>query len=509
MRKALVIALAACCLSAAAPKKPKLIVTIVVDQFRYDYLSRFRSQYTGGLHRLLTQGAVFADAHYVHVPTITAVGHSTILSGATPSVSGIVGNDWYDREENAAVTSVSDKTTQLVGGALVNGAPQVGSSPRRMLVDTLGDEIKMAGGKSRTIGVSLKDRSAILPTGRMSDGAYWFDVRSGAVVTSTYYAGELPAWVKDYNAGHPADRYKTVVWMGHKLPQDTTYYTALESTPFGNELVEEFAERALAAEQLGKHEGTDLFVVSFSSNDYVGHDYGPDSPEARDTAVRTDALLDKLLQAIDSQAGSNNVLYVLTADHGGAPLPEANLARKMPGGRFLTANIRKAVQDALVKAYGPGEWVKGNFDLGVYLDRELIASKHLDLPAVQQEAARALMAMGHVSRVYTNDDVIHGRILQDEVSRKVANGFNVKRSPDVMFIPDPYWVVRTSDKGTSHATPFHYDTHVPVVFMGAGLRAGTYYQSVIVNDIAPTLAAILDIEAPSGSIGRVLTEMFE
>jgi hypothetical protein len=511
MKKALLLALAACCVTIAAPKKPKLIVTIVLDQFRFDYLTRYGSEYTGGLHRLLTRGAVFTDAHYIHVPTITAVGHSTILSGATPSVSGIIGNDWYDREEKAAVTSVSDKTTKLVGGALVNGAPQIGSSPRRMLVDTLCDEIKIAGGagKSRTIGVSLKDRSAILPTGRMADGAYWFDVKSGAVVTSTFYTDDLPQWVKDYNAPHPADRYKGQTWMGHKMPTDATYYTAIESTPFGNELVAEIAERALAAEQLGKHQGTDVFLVSFSSNDYVGHDYGPDSPEAHEIAVRTDALLDKLLTAIDRQAGAGNVLVVLTADHGGAPLPEANQARKMPGGRFISTDIKKIVQEHLVKTYGPGEWVKGNWDLSVYLDRELIAARKLDLAAVEQEAARAVTSMGHVSRVYTYEDVAHGRVLQDEVSRKLANGFNLKRSADVIFIPDPYWVVRLTDKGTSHATPFHYDTHVPVIFMGAGLRPGMYQQKIAVNDIAPTLAAILEIEAPAGSIGRILTEMFE
>jgi hypothetical protein len=509
MKKILALALTACGLLVAVPKKPKLIVTIVVDQFRFDYLSRYRTEYKGGLHRLLTQGAVFADAHYVHVPTITAVGHSTILSGATPSVSGIIGNDWYDREEGAAVTSVSDKTTKLVGGALVNGAPQIGSSPRRLLVDTLPDEIKMAGGKSRSVGVSLKDRSAILPTGKMADGAYWFDVKSGAVVTSTYYAADLPGWAKDYNANHPADRYKSVEWMGHKLPQDSNYYTALESTPFGNELVEEFAERALASEQLGTHDGTDVFVVSFSSNDYVGHDYGPDSPEAHDISLRTDVLLDKLMQAIDRQAGGGNVIYVLTADHGGAPLPEANQARKMPGGRFLAPNIKKAVQDSLEKRYGPGDWVKGTWDLAVFLNRDLIATKKLNLSEVQHEAGQALLGMGHVSRVYTHDDITQGRVQQDEVSRKVSNGFNDKRGADVIFIPDPYWVVRLTDKGTSHATPFHYDTHVPVIFMGSGVRPGTYYQPVIVNDIAPTLAAILDVEAPAGSIGRVLTEMFE
>src|SRR5262249_1314848 len=378
MKKVFALALASVCLAAAVPKKPKLIVTIVLDQFRFDYLSRYRSEFKGGLHRLLTQGAVFADAHYIHVPTLTAVGHSTMLSGATPTVSGIIANEWYDREEGAAVTSVSDKTTKLLGGA-----PAIGASPRRMLVDTIGDEIKIAGGKSRTIGVSLKDRSAILPLGRTGDGAYWFDTQTGAVVTSTYYADDLPAWAKQFNAPHPADRYKGVTWMGHKMPTDTTYYTALESTPFGNELVEEFAERALAAEQLGKHEGTDVFVVSFSSNDYVGPDYGFESAEARETSIRTDALLDKLMQAIDRQAGAGNVLYVMTADHGAAPLPEANWARKMPGGRFISANIKKVVQDALEKHHGPGEWVKGNWDISVYLNRDLIAAKHLSLATVQ------------------------------------------------------------------------------------------------------------------------------
>src|SRR5262249_12963362 len=303
-------------------------------------------------------------------------------------------------------------------------------------------------------------------------GAYWFDTQTGAVVTSTYYADDLPAWAKQFNAPHPADRYKGVTWMGHKMPTDTTYYTALESTPFGNELVEEFAERALAAEQLGKHEGTDVFVVSFSSNDYVGHDYGFESAEARETSIRTDALLDKLMQAIDRQAGAGNVLYVMTADHGAAPLPESNWARKMPGGRFISANIKKVVQDALEKHHGPGEWVKGNWDISVYLNRDLIAAKHLSLATVQQEAAQALAGLPGVLRVYTHDDLSHGRAPNDEITKKVAHGFNVKRGADVEFIPEPYWVVRLTDKGTSHATPFHYDTHVPVIFMGQGIKTG-------------------------------------
>src|ERR1035437_400967 len=281
MRKALLCALAAVCLAGAAPKKPKLVLTIVVDQFRYDYLTRFRSEYSGGLARLLTQGAVFTNAGYIHVPAITAVGHSTILTGATPSMSGIVGNDCYDRDEAVRVSSVSDAKTQLLGGS----GP--GSSPYRLLVSTVGDELKMAGGgKPRVIGVSLKDRAAILPSGHMADGAFWFDVKTGNFVSSSYYYKELPAWAREFNAPRPADKYRGVTWLGHKMPEDNAkLFTELEVTPFGNELIEAFAERALAAEQLGTREFTDLLTVSYSSNDYVGHKYGPDSPEVHEMAL--------------------------------------------------------------------------------------------------------------------------------------------------------------------------------------------------------------------------------
>src|SRR5450759_3422850 len=256
MRKALLCVLAAVCLAGAAPKKPKLVLAIVVDQFRYEYLTRFRSEYNGGLARLLSQGAVFTNASYIHVPAITAVGHSTFLTGATPSVSGIVGNDWYDRDEGVKVSSVSDAKTQLLG------ASGAGSSPNRLLVSTVGDELKIAGGgKPRVIGVSLKDRAAILPSGHMADGAYWFDPKTGNFVSSSYYYKELPAWVQEFNAPGLADKYRGVTWLGHKMPEDNAkLFTALEATPFGNELIEDFTEQALAAEQLGTREFTDLLT---------------------------------------------------------------------------------------------------------------------------------------------------------------------------------------------------------------------------------------------------------
>src|SRR5258708_26097876 len=284
MKRVLLCMLAAACLAGAAAKKPKLILAIVVDQFRYDYLTRFRSEYKGGLARLLSQGAVFTNANYIHVPAITAVGHSTVLSGAPPSTSGIVGNDWYDRDEGAHVTSVSDARTQLLGGS----GP--GSSPNRLVVSTGGGELKMAGaGKPRVIGVSLKDRAAILPAGHMADGAFWFDVTTGNFVSSSFYYKELPGWAQEFNAPRPADKYRGLTWLGHKMPEDNArLFTALEATPFGNELIEAFAERALTAEQLGMRESTDILTVSYSSTDYGGHDYGPDSAEVHDGALATD-----------------------------------------------------------------------------------------------------------------------------------------------------------------------------------------------------------------------------
>ena len=298
-----------------------------------------------------------------------------------------------------------------------------------------------------------------------------------------------------------------MVWLGHKLTVDPAkLYTALESTPYGNELIEAFAERAVEAEQLGKHDGTDLLTVSFSSNDYVGHAYGPESPEARDTAIRTDQLLGKLLGVVDRQAGAANVLVVFTADHGAPPMPEANHARHMPGGRILPGQIKEAVQTALAAKFGAGDWVAGNWDLAVYLNRRLIAQKGLDRAEVEKEAARALAAMPHIFRVYTLDQVARGETLHDEITQRVVNGFNLRRGPDLELIPDPYWMA-TAGKGITHAAPFSYDVHVPVIFMGPGIKPGRYNGTILVNDIAPTLATMLDIETPSGSVGRVLTEM--
>jgi predicted AlkP superfamily pyrophosphatase or phosphodiesterase len=503
MKRILACALAAASFLAAAPKKPKLVLAIVIDQFRYDYLTRFRGDYHAGFERLLTKGAVFTNARYEHFPTVTAVGHSTFLSGAIPSISGIIANDWYDRDEGKTVTSVADAATKLLGGS----GSSAGSSPHRMLVDTVGDELKMADeNKSKVIGISLKDRAAILPAGHMANGAYWFDSRSGNFVSSTYYFADLPAWVKEFNSARPADQYQGATWLSKVMPAvGPSLYSAIDASPYANEMIEHMAEAAIQAEQLGQRDVTDLLAVSFSANDYVGHASGPDSAEVHEISVQTDKVLEKLFNAIDQKIGLDNVIVVLTGDHGVAPLPEVNVQRKMPGGRLPAGIVSKTVQAALVKKYGDGSWIVSNAEHSIYLNLDLIAQKNLAAADVNRAAADAAMTIPHVFRVYTREQLINGAVLADEVARRVSNGYYARRGADVEVLLEPYWIF--TQTGATHGAAFGYDAHVPVLFMGLGIRAGRYDNAIAINDIAPTLAAMLEVETPSGSVGRVLTEM--
>lgn len=485
-----------------APRKPKLVLAIVVDQFRYDFLTRFRGEYSGGLLRMLTRGAVFANANYEQAPTVTAIGHSILMSGAMPSVSGIIGNDWFEPASGKRITSVEDASVKLLGGSSEGGA-----SPRRFLVDTIGDELKMAsGGKSRVIGISLKDRSAILPAGHMADGAFWIEAKTGNVVSSSYYFPDLPAWTRDLNASKPADKYSGTTWLDHTLLKlgDAGYYASLPPTPFSNELIELIAERAIAADKLGQRQVTDLLTISFSGNDYVGHEYGPDSPEVRYAAVQTDKVMSKLFSYLETTVGMQNVLVVLTADHGVAPLPELSVQRRMGGGRMPVRTVADAVQAKLDERFGKAKWILSVAEW-LSFDRELIRQKKLDPAEVERVAAEAALAVPHVARVYTRSDLLAGKTPGDAISRRVLNGFHPLRSPDLMVILEPYWVYAV--KGATHGSPYNYDSHVPIIFMGPGVKAGKYNKPAAPNDIAPTVATMLELEIPSGSSGRILEEM--
>jgi predicted AlkP superfamily pyrophosphatase or phosphodiesterase len=485
--------------------KPKLVLAIVLDQFRYDYLQRFRNEYTAGMEQLLTKGAVFLNARYDHVPTVTSVGHAAFMTGAYPSVHGIMGYQWFDRKSGKVIDSAADDSVKLIGG---NGGSA--ASPHNLLTSTIGDEIKIANKEQcKVLSISLKDYSAILSAGHMADGVFWFDSKSGNFVSSSYYMSDLPVWAKAFNARRLADSYKGKTWHGIKLDEEpgSKLNAKLPVTPFGNELVEEMAESAIKGEQIGRHSQTDLLVLSFSANDYVGHEFGPDSVEARDMAIAADKLLGKLFAFLDAKIGMANVTVVLTADHGVAPMPEVNTERKMPGGRVSTSKIRDAIQKGLVQKFGRGDWISRALDESIYLNWDLINSKKLDRESVNRVAAQAALTIPHVARVYTREQLLNGYGMGDPIGRRVMHSFSAQRGADLYILFDPYYI--TSSSGTTHGSPYGYDTHVPVIFMGPGIKTERFGASIVVNDIAPTLATILDIETPIGAEGRILSEIFD
>jgi len=494
----------------------RLVLLIAVDQFRYDYLTRFQAEYTGGIKRLLTGGAVFTDANLEHYPTVTAIGHATMLSGATPSVSGIIGNDWFDRETGATVTSVSDPTVQPLGATTGSAA-----SPRRLLVSTLGDELKMASralkgaaDAPRVFGVSLKDRSAILPVGRGADAAYWWDTTTGSFVTSTYYIAKAPEWLRVSNERKSTDAHAGASWTAvsspsislRRLPAErgAALYSAVYGSPFGNELLLNFAGELLERERLGTRDATDLLSVSFSSNDSVGHTYGPDSPEVRDIAIRTDRAIGHLLNQVDKTIGLQHTLVAFTSDHGVAPVPESLRDRGLPGGRMTTKELFEPIQQALVARFGDGKWLVATAGSSPYLNYDLIETLRLEASEVRRVAAAAAIKVPHVARVYTRDQLLRGDVPTDRIGTRVLRGFNAQRSGDLEIILEPYWMRQA--QGTTHGTPYGYDAHIPLILMGRGIRPGTYSGHVALNDLAPTLSTLAGVEIPAGSAGRVLTE---
>ena len=421
MKKILLLVLASAVLVAAAPRaqqRPnapaiRLVLLIAVDQFRYDYLTRFRSDFTAGFKKLLTDGAVFTNAYLEHYPTVTAIGHATMLSGATPSVSGIIGNDWFDRESGKTVASVTDNAVKPVG------APDAAAaSPRRLLVGTLGDEMKLASGAPkgainapRAIGLSLKDRSAIMTVGRGADAAYWFDTKTGSFVTSTYYMSEPPAWMRAFNGRRVADALAGHTWLPlsgqapvlRQFPKETdsTLYEAVFGSPFGNQMLLDVAKTVIDEERLGQRGVTDLLTVGFSSNDSVGHTYGPDSPQVRDIAIRTDRAVGELLDHVDKLVGLQHTLVALTSDHGVAPLPESLTQRSLPGGRIANKELFGAIEQALAAHFGPGQWLMATAGSSPYLNYSLIAERQLDAAEVRTGGRRRRVGRAaRGSRVY-------------------------------------------------------------------------------------------------------------
>ncbi|HJZ67594.1 MAG TPA: alkaline phosphatase family protein [Blastocatellia bacterium] len=525
--------------ASGAITKPKLVLVIVIDQFRYDYLERFGDLLgSGGFKRLLNDGALFANANYDYVPTFTACGHAAIFSGSVPAQDGIVGNAFFDRESGRTRVMVSDDSAHLVtpaGLATKSGA----ASPRSLTGTTIGDQMRLATSfQSKVIAVSLKDRAAVLPGGMRPNGAFWFDEATGEFVTSDYYSKELPAWVKKFDADVRAAKYFGAKWerslgpdayrraqtenlpvqrhaLGLRFPYVVTagetkpgpkFYNVFELTPFASEYLEDFGKAAVEGESLGADGFPDLLSISFSSPDLTGHYYGPDSQEIEDTYVRLDRVIADLLSFVDRKVGLANTIIAVTGDHGVAPVPEYMRSLGFDAGRLVSSEVVDAANKALGARFGAGKWVVGFVNDQMYLDQKLISEKKIDVAEAERVAGEAALSFPGIVNYFTRTQLSEGRVPTGPVARRVMNGFNRKYAGDVWLITKPYWFFQEGDVATTHGSAYNYDTHVPVILFGANLKPGRYNADCSPSDIAPTIAALLGIEPPSNRTGRVLVE---
>jgi predicted AlkP superfamily pyrophosphatase or phosphodiesterase len=511
--------------------RPKLVVGIVIDQMRYDYLYRYKPYYgKNGFNRLMSEGTNFTFAHFNYVPTYTAPGHTSIYTGTAPFYHGIISNDWFDKQKKEMMYCVKDTLTTSVGSSDDEGA----MSPRRLLASTITDQLKLAtNGASKIISISLKDRAAILPGGHMANAAYWYDNKTGDFISSSYYMKSLPEWVADFNRKKLADKYLSQEWNLLKpdsdyqisAPDEVPYeydvfaegktsfphsfknvnsaskYEALESTPFGNDIVEKFVKAALINENLGNGESTDFLAVSFSSTDYIGHAYGTNSFEIEDTYLRLDEQIADLLNALDEQVGKGNYVVFLTADHAALVTPGYLARNNMPTGELNTNRASDSIKHFLKNEFGSIDLIE-NFSNGqVFLNHSLIRKRHLDIHKVMKELAGYIEeSLPAVSEVYTRDD------LQSQTAYRanpclVLNGYNVKRSGDIVLELKPGYLLNNLGAGTTHGAQYAYDTHVPMLFYGWHIPVQTINTPVYTVDIAPTITDLLKITEPDCCIG--------
>ena len=507
-------------LASAYDGKPKLIVIVIADQFRGDFLERARSSFgPGGFNLFLERGAVFTGCHYDYATTHTAPGHATLLTGAYPDGHGIASNQWWDPEKKRTVTSVEDERTQIVG--LPEGTAKTGASPRKLLASTLGDVLKLAtGGKSRVFAISLKDRSAVLPGGYAGDGVYWIDRPSGAIVTSTYYAKELPAWVQQFNQSGRAGNYWNREWkdasgkiLGSTAPRkdkdgsDEGFFEVVGSTPFANDYELEFARELVLKEKLGSGPAPDLLIVALTATDILGHEAGPDSPDVRAMVEAMDSQLAGFFQFLDKQVGLANVWMAFSADHGIAPLPRYASKLHLPAGSFSPKEVRARANAALSARFSPDrltEFVRALEWPIAYLNIEAFSSAQLSEADAERAAGEVLLKEGPALDFFTRSQIARGELPQDGTGRRYAHSASPYGGWWVILVPQAYVVGYPG--GTDHSSPYTYDTHVPLAFYGVPFQPGTYRGHAEPVDLAPTLASLLGISPPSHSVGRVLTE---
>lgn len=504
---------------------PKLVVAIAVDQLRYDYLERFEPHFTRNGLRLLTErGAFMTFGRYNYMPTVTGPGHASYLSGGGPAMHGILGNSWYNKKTRKEIGCVADSSVQSVG--TTNSAGQ--ASPKHFIGATLADQMRLQFG-SKVISAALKDRGAILPAGKKPAGAYWYDSSTGRMVTSTHYRTNLPAWVEQFNGRRLPNQYAGRVWerllpedqyqhpdvgvgegtlegetnsvFNHVISVSTNGVVHFTPTPFGDEYLTEFALEAIDAEELGRQGRTDMLCLSFSSLDGCGHTFGPYSQEVEDHVLRLDRQLARIFRHLDRRIGLRNVVIVLTADHGVAPIPAyaraLGLDGSTEGGSFMTD-----LMSHLDRQFGSGKYflTAGLYYGNIYLNHDTLREKRLSVAEVSESIRDYALNTGLVQACYTRAQLLNGDA-PGWIGQCVLNGYNAERSGDVVVVPKPFLLPGSGKTGTTHGSPYSYDTRVPILFYGKPFKAGRYPDAFYITDIAATLASALRCEEPPGSTG--------
>lgn len=538
MKKILIAAVFICTTGVGFSQKierPKLVVGIVVDQMRWDFLYRFYDRYApnGGFKRLMNMGFNCNNTMIPYVPTYTAPGHSCIYTGSLPAITGITGNEWYDNEKRGYVYCTSDSNANTVGSITAAGK----MSPRNMLTTTICDELKLATNfRSKVIGIALKDRGGILPAGHSANAAYWYDPKVGQWITSTYYMNELPGWVTSFNNQKLVDRYYAQGWktlypissyiqstsdtnnyevktFGKGFPYDLSSlvgknYNPIIATPYGNTLTSEFAKESIDKEKLGMDSITDFLAISYSSTDYVGHSFGPNSVEIEDTYLRLDAELGSLLDFLDSKVGKNQYLIFLSADHGVAHVPAFMKDNKIPAGNLLVNTMVDSLNMRLKEKFGVENLVIDLINHQVVLNIPAVAANpRLVLNEIKLWIIQYLLKQEAVMDAFALDQLQNTSLpaIQKEM---IANGYYAKRCGQIYVVFKPQWLEGFEKGGTTHGLWNPYDAHIPLLWYGWSVKPGITYRDIYMTDIAATVAALLKIQMPNGSVGKVITELF-
>jgi predicted AlkP superfamily pyrophosphatase or phosphodiesterase len=520
--------------SSSAAAKPKLVVFLVVDGLPQRQVTAYRDQLApDGFARFLDRGAWFSNAHYGHGFTVTAAGHATMLTGAYPHRTGIIGNEWRDVRSGDAVYNTGDTSATYIGHKT---QPLDGTSPRNLKVETVGDVLRRAEPRAKVIGISGKDRGAILPAGK-TGVAYMYMSSTGRFASSTHYMPQHPAWVEAFNARKPADRWFKAEWKpllpeaayarsvpdsqpwfgprGGKLPMmmgvaaddapGPAYYSALLRSPFGDQLALEFARAAIAGEELGRDEATDILAVSLSGHDYINHAYSAESRLSHDHFLQLDRMLADFFRDLDATVGRDNYLAVLTADHGFMPAPEVSLAQGLPAGRLSGSQALGRMNAELERGFGVPKLVPFISASSLVLDRKAIAAKGLDFDTIAEAARVMLVADPAIAAAYTRRELETNARAGAPFFDAMRKGWHKDVSGDVQYALKPYWMMSSSTSVTTHGSPHPYDTHVPILVWGPRwVKPARIDSRVEVVDIAPTLAQVLGVAAPAASEGKVL-----